>query len=205
MYQFRTYINVLNYKKALDNKEYCGLLLTDLSKAFGCVKHDLLTAKMNAYNFDNNDLALVYSYTSDRKQRTNINSSFSPWHDIIIWVPTWSILGPLLFNIYINDIFYTIKNVEISNFADDHSPFIFNKFITEVLKLLEEESNKLYRWYELNWLKPNAGKYHLLLSSHDMNLELTIITDKVRNSSEEKLLGVTFDNGFPCKNYMLYI
>ena len=68
---------------------------------------------MNAYNFDNNALALVHSYLSDRKQITNINSSFSPWHDIIIRVPTGSILGPLLFNIYINDIFYTIKNVEI--------------------------------------------------------------------------------------------
>ena len=66
------------------------------------------------------------------------------------------------------------------------------------MKLLEEESNKLYRWYELNWLKPNADKYHLLLSSHDMNLKLTINTDKVRNSSEEKLLGVTFDNDFSC-------
>ena len=68
----------------------------------------------------------------------------------------------------------------------------------KVLKLLEEEFNKLYRWYELNSLKPNADKYHLLLSSHDMNLKLTINTDKVRNSSEEKLLGATFDNDFSC-------
>ena len=49
-------------KKALDNKECCCLLLTDLSKAIDCVKHDLLIAKMNAYNFDNNALALVHSY-----------------------------------------------------------------------------------------------------------------------------------------------
>ena len=63
------------------------------------------------------------------------------------------------------------------------------------MKLLEEESNKLYRWYELNWLKP---KYHLLLNSHDMNLRLKINTDKVRNSSGEKLLGVKFDNDFSC-------
>ena len=67
-------------KKALDNKECCGLPLTDLAQAFDCVKHDLLIAKMNAYNFDNNAL------------KTNINSSFSPCHDIIIGVPTGSIL-----------------------------------------------------------------------------------------------------------------
>ena len=64
-------------KKALGNKEYCGLLLTDLSKAFDCVKHDFLKAKMHAYNFDHNALALAHSNLSKCKQRTNINSSFS--------------------------------------------------------------------------------------------------------------------------------
>ena len=157
---------------------------------------------MHAYNFDHNVLALIYSYLSERKQRTKINSSFSTWHDIFVGVPQGSNLGPLLFNIYINDIFYIIKDVNIANFADDNSPFIFNKSITEVLNLLEEDSNKLYSWYELNCLKPNADKYHLLLSSHDKNLELSINTEKVKNSSEEKLLGVTFDNDFSCNTHV---
>ena len=69
-------------KSALDNRECCGILFTDLSKAFDCVKHDLLIAKMHAYNFDHNALALIYSYLSESKQRTKINSSFSSWHDI---------------------------------------------------------------------------------------------------------------------------
>ena len=95
-----------------------------------------------------------------------------------------------------------MKDVKIANYADDNSPFIFNKCINEVLKLLEEKSNKLYSWYEVNWLKPNADKYHLLLSSHDKNLGLSINTEKVNNSSEEKLLGVTFDNDFSCINHV---
>ena len=116
-------------KMALDNKEYCGLLLTDLSKAFDCVKHDLLIAKMHAYNFDYNVLALIHFYLSERKQRTKINSSFSSWHDIFVGAPQGSNLGPLLFNVYINDIFFIMKDVKIANYADDNSPFIFNKCI----------------------------------------------------------------------------
>ena len=126
-----------------------------------------------------------------------MNFSFSLWHDILVGVPQGTIWDLYCF-VYINDIFYIIKDFKIANFADDNSPFILNKSITEVLKLLEEDSNMLYSWYELNWLKSNADKYHLLLSSHDENLGLVINPDKVNTSSEEKLLGVTFDNDFSC-------
>ena len=152
---------------------------------------------MHAYNFDLNALTLIYSYLSDRKQRTKINSSCT-WHDISGGVPQGSILGPLLFNIYINDIFFCIQDVDIANFADDNSPYVVDKRITGVLNLLENDANKMYKWYEHNWLKPNSDKYHLLLSSHDENLELTINNDKVKNTSEVKLLGITPDNEFSC-------
>ena len=102
-------------KKALDNKEYCGFLLTDMSKAFDCVKRDLLIAKMHAYNFDYSVLPLIHLYLAERKQRTKIYSSFSSWHDIL----QGSNLGPL-FNVYINDIFYIIKDVKMEDFADDN-------------------------------------------------------------------------------------
>ena len=69
----------------------------------------------------------------------------------------------------------------------------------EVLRTLEQESNKLYFWYKINFLKPNADKYHLLLSSHDKNLQLNINYESVNNNNEEKILGVTFDNEYSCK------
>ena len=203
--QYCLLVMIEKLKSALDKNEYCGTLLTDLSKAFDCVKHDLLIAKLHAYNFDYGALTLINSYLSERKQRTKINASFSSWHEVFVGVPQGSNLGPLLFNIYINDIFYIIKNVDIANFADDSSPYTSKKSIVDVIQTLEEDSNKMYLWYRLNYLKPNADKYHLLLSSHDKKLSLSVNNETIHNSDEEKLLGVTLDNDFSCKTHITNI
>ena len=79
---------------ARDNKEFCTAILTDLSKAFDCICHDLLIAKLNAYRFDRNALKLIYGYLSDRSQKTKVGSLFSAYLDIIYGVPqgnhTWA-------------------------------------------------------------------------------------------------------------------
>ena len=92
-------------KKALDKGFFTGILLTDLSKAFDCISRDLLIAKLHAYRFSRKSLHLVYDYLRERKQQTKIGTTFSSWYGNIYNVPQSSILGPLLFNIYINDIF----------------------------------------------------------------------------------------------------
>ena len=98
-------------RKSLDNNKACAALLTDLSKTFDCIRHDLLIAKLHAYGFDDNVLILMYSYLSCRKQRTVV--SFSIWALVDFGIPKGSILGPSLFNIYINDIFYFIHDIKI--------------------------------------------------------------------------------------------
>ena len=89
----------------MDKGKLCAELLTDLSKAFDSIVYDFLIAKLEAYGFSYEALKVMLSYLTDRKHRTKVNDSFCDFIDLLLGVLKGSILGSLLFNIYICDLF----------------------------------------------------------------------------------------------------
>ena len=170
-------------------KEY-NALLTDLSIAFGCLLDDLIVAKLDAYGFPIESLKLINSYLTERKQWVEINDQFSSWMDILFGVLQGCILGPLLFNIVLCDMFIFCKDVDFVSYADDNAPYCIGK--TQESQL-EKFSISIFEWFENTGMKANPDKCHLLLSK-DGNFEANINESRISNTKFEKLLGVTFDN-----------
>ena len=195
---------VENCKKALDQKMNTGAVFIDLSKAFDCLNHDLLIAKLDAYGFTRLALKYIKSYLRDRKQRVKMNGSYSEWRNINHGVPQGSVLGPLLFNIYINDLFISVSNSLICNYADDTTIYVSDYRNEEIIRKLEIDTAILSEWFRDNSMKVNAEKCHLMFFSNtkSTNIEIKINNEVIHESPEEKLLGIIFDKTLSFKAHV---
>ena len=112
------------WKLAVDKGKYFGALLTDLSKAFDCISQEFVLAKLHVYGFSLRALRLIHSYLTNRKQTIRVNANHSSWEEILFGVPQVSILGPLLFNIFLCDLFLNVKETSFASYADDNTLYI---------------------------------------------------------------------------------
>ena len=114
----------------------------DLSKTFDCLNHELLIAKLEAYGFSRSALKLVHDYLSNKKQRVEINGSFSSWQESMKGVSQGSALGPLLFNVFINDIFLLVEETETCNYADDTTIYMCGHELENFVSSFETDAQK---------------------------------------------------------------
>ena len=193
-------------KIALDSGKNVGLLLLDLSKAFDCLPHRLLLCKLHAYGMSREACKLILCYLRNRLQRVKIASVKSDWSFVIKGVPQGSVLGPLLFNIFLNDIYFVSShNVSIYNYADDNTIGSFNEDIIELKRNLEISAGVTLNWFQNNQMKVNPEKFQTLIvkqANEANDIELNISGQTIKPTPCVKLLGVFIDDQLSLDKYV---
>ena len=139
----------------------------DLSKAFDCLSHELLIAKLDAYGFNENTIRLVYSYLTNREQSVKMKGFLSALKPILSGVPQGSILGPILFNIFINDLFYFVGEDNRHNFADNNSVSGNALSLNELIQELQTLTESTISWFDQNHMIANPSKFHAIIIRKD--------------------------------------
>ena len=190
-------LNLLkNWQKTLDKSGVVGTVLMDLSKAYDCLPHDLLIAKLPAYGFEDFATSLISGYLSKRYQRVKIESVFISYLEILRGFPQGSILGPILLNMFINYLIFFIQETEVCNFADDTTIYSCSLNYKEAAHKLSNDTHIVLNWFKVNSMVANSGKFQIMfLGSKIDNCKITFAIGNKQTicKRELKLLGITID------------
>ena len=178
----------------------------DLSKTFDCISHDLVIAKLATYGLDDTALQLIFSYLKKRKQRVRINNTYINFENIIKGVPQGSIVGRLLFDFSINDLFFFIESSSIHNFPDDNTLSAWANKISDLINKLESDSNIAIEWFKMNKMIVNPDKLQAIVSNKKRsslaNTNFQVDNQVIKSVSSVELLGIQIDDKL---NFNLHI
>ena len=166
-------------------------VLMDLSKAFDCLPHNILLNKLSAYGVFPHSVALLKSYLSSRKQQIKVNNVLSGWADIHKGVPQGSIQDPLLFNVFINDIFLFVKNGSLYYYADDNTLSFCSPDYDLLISTLESESKILIEWFRVNKMQANPYKFQVMIKTLLFIFKILILL--VKKTFKLHVLGIEID------------
>ena len=164
---------------SLDKSNHAIVIFLDLSKAFDTVDHDILISKLNRYGIRGVALNWFKNYLSNRRQFVIWENEMSTSLPITCGVPQGSILGPILFLLYINDIYRSSSLLSFILFADDTSLFYSSANLTQAIAVVNEELCKLSLWFNCNRLSLNLKKtYSMLFTNKCVNMNFDIYLNK---------------------------
>lgn len=182
------------FRYALDKRELASIIGIDLSKAFDSLPHDLLLAKLKSYGLSGNSCSLIRNYLSDRHQRVKIGDTCSAWSSLSRGIPQGSVFGPLLFNIFFNDLFLIKLDCKISAYANDTQLFCIGKDSASIQQGMNTDLLTVSGWFSFNGLAINIIKcLSMWLGSIVDNPSYYLDSQEISAVSEIKLLGITID------------
>ena len=167
-----------------------------LSKAYDCIPHDLLIETLEAHGLDRNSLRLMLTYLNNRIQRVKVGTCLSKYGKIKSGVLQGSVLGPLLFNIFVNDIFYINFDCDICSFADDITLYSCRPSIDVVITEVENTLLTILSWFDQNGMVANPAKFRMMFIGKKVDTKFLLnVNGKIVLEDEQvRLLGVTIDN-----------
>jgi len=181
-----------DWRYAREHRQIPAILLVDLSKAFDCLPHSLVVAKANAYGMDKHSSTFLADYLSQRHQRVKLGGQVSSWITIPKGVPQGSIIGPTVFNIFINDVFSAIHQGKLYNYADDNTILVQAPTTEEVMHKICDSATDVLSWCNRNQMEANASKFQVMLPDGH-GREITIDNNSIVCEDSVKLLGVHLD------------
>ena len=160
----------------------------DLSKAFDRMPHGLLIAQLHAYGLSDDACNMVISYLKDRRQRVKVMGEFSDCATINRGVPQGSVMGPLLFKIFLNDLFYVDMNCEIANYADDNHLYYADNCAITLKNVLENDTRAAIAWFENNYMDVNPDKFQTIILNRggDVSISISVQDDVIIPSDHIK-------------------
>ena len=191
-----------NWLTAINRNDMVGTVFLDLSKAFDVVNHNILIQKLKCYKFSPSAIAWFESYLNNRSQQVHISGKLSSPKELKAGVPQGSVLGPLLFLLYVNDLPLTLQFCILDLFADDATLSSSDSSILNLTNSLNVDLENFMRWCESNDMVVNVPKTKAMLISTRYKVNQIMINpptlkigdETIELSTNEKLLGITIDN-----------